>query len=243
MIIGIIGHGAFGQLIETLVHRFLPSVEVRIVSSRHAPDGKRFYTLSETCASNVLFLAVPISHIEETLGSIIPHLGKSTVVVDVATVKTHSHTLFSQMLASHPYVLTHPMFGPESYRKKEEDITGFRIVISGHTLAKEQYEMSVAFLRNLGAIVIEMSPDEHDTRLAETLFLTHFVGQTISRAGFVRTDIDTVSFGYLMEAVESVKNDTRLFTDVYQYNPYCKHTLDRFEGAEREVRNILEQES
>lgn len=85
-----------------------------------------------------------------------------------------------------------------------------------------------------------MTSDAHDQHLADTLFLTHFIGQTIARAGFTRTEIDTVSFGFLMDAVESVKNDTRLFADVFRYNPYCKETITRLEQAEEETRSILE---
>ena len=85
-----------------------------------------------------------------------------------------------------------------------------------------------------------MSPEEHDKHLAETLFLTHLVGQIIARGEFGRTEIDTVSFGYLMDAVESVKHDTELFQDVFRYNPYCRQVLERFGVAEQAVQALLE---
>ena len=69
--------------------------------------------------------------------------------------------------------------------------------------------------------------------------MTHFVGQVVSRADFARTGIDTVSFGYLMDAVESVKQDTALFQDVYRFNPYCEEVLKRFEAAEADVHTLL----
>jgi hypothetical protein len=34
-----------------------------------------------------------------------------------------------------------------------------------------------------------------------------------------------------MDAVESVKNDKKLFDEVYQLNPYCKDTLDHFNNS------------
>ena len=93
--------------------------------------------------------------------------------------------------------------------------------------------------QELGFDVVEMDAEAHDRHLAETLFLTHFVGQTISRAGFNRTEIDTVSFDYLMDAMESVRHDTELFKDVFRYNPFCEEVLKRFEKAEGEVHSLL----
>src|SRR4029077_1431406 len=94
-------------------------------------------------------------------------------------------------------------------------------------------------LKKCGFDVIEMTAEEHDKHLAETLFLTHFVGQVVARGGFDRTAIDTVSFGYLMDATESVKHDTALFQDVYTFNPYCEEVLKKFEVAEAEVHSLL----
>ena len=54
------------------------------------------------------------------------------------------------------------------------------------------------------------------------------------------TDIDTLSFGFLMDAVESVKSDTELFRDVFAFNPYCEEIIARFEKAEADVHALLE---
>ena len=95
-------------------------------------------------------------------------------------------------------------------------------------------------LKGLGLNVMEMTPQAHDRMLAETLFLTHYVAQALARGCFVRTDIDTLSFGFLMDAVESVKSDTELFKDVFAFNPYCEEIIARFEKAEAEVHVLLE---
>ena len=97
------------------------------------------------------------------------------------------------------------------------------------------------FLNILGFDIVEMTGLEHDTHLAETLFLTHFIGQVISDAKFDRTKIDTVSFGYLMDAVESVRHDRALFQDVFRYVPHCKAVLKRFGLSVEHVLNFLEE--
>lgn len=237
--VGIVGYGAFGVLIETLIRRFAPSIQVRVHSSRYKPDGTKFFSLEDTATSDVLICAVPIRAFEETLIRVLPLARHDTILVDVATVKAHTVRLLKEHARARSWVATHPMWGPESYEKKGGDVSGFRIVIAESTLSEEHIHAVTDVLSKIGFDVVRMDADTHDKHLAETLFLTHFVGQVIARAGFDRTDIDTVSFGYLMDAVESVKHDEALFRDVFTFNPYCKEVLERFRVGEEEVQKII----
>lgn len=236
--IGLIGYGHFGAFLHILATRYLPDAEVRIFSRRRAPDGRLFYSLEEAAACDAVVLAVPIGEYEAMLARIAPHLSPDSVLVDVATVKKHTGEVLRRGAAGRPFIATHPMFGPESYAKRGGDVTGLRVVVTETTLEPELCRKLIDRLRAIGFTVIETSADEHDRDLAETLFLTHYIGQVVARGGFERTDIDTVSFGYLMDAVDSVRHDTRLFEDVCRYNPYCRQVIDRFDRSEREVRKL-----
>src|SRR3989344_8072909 len=238
--VGIIGYGSFGALACTLFERFVPRVMVRIFSQEQKPDNKKFFTLAETARCDAVILAVPIHAFEEVLGKVIPLAGKDTVIVDIATVKVHTSALLKKLAKGRRYIATHPMFGPESYEKRAGDVKGFRIVMTDGTLAVEECAALTQFLKKCGFDVVEMTPEAHDKQIAETLFLTHLIGQTILHGGFGRRDIDTVSFGYLMDAVESVRRDEKLFQDVFSFNPYCKDVLARFNAAEGNVRGMLE---
>lgn len=237
--IGIVGYGSFGALLHTLVARFAPSIQVRIHSSRFPTDGKTFFSLEDTAAADAVIVAVPIHAFELTLKKIVPLIRPDTIIIDVATVKGHTTRLLRRLCKGRAYVAMHPMWGPESYEKKQHDIHGFRIVVAEQTIGDLRYAVLKRFLGSIGFDVVEMSAAEHDKHLAETLFLTHFVAQVISRGKFNRTAIDTVSFGYLMDAVESVKHDTGLFKDVYRFVPYCKKVLARFAVSEKAVQKIL----
>ncbi len=234
--IGIVGHGAFGALVATLLQRFAPSVEVRAYDTK---KGKSSASLSEAASSDAVVLAVPISEFENVLTEVVPLTRPDTVIVDVSTVKVHTVDLLKKLAKDRLYIATHPVWGPESYEKRGGDISGFRIVMTDGTLEVADYMALTAFLKKCGFDVVEMSASAHDKHLAETLFLTHFIGQIVSRGDFKRTAADTVSFGYLMDAVESVKNDAELFRDVFRFNPYCAEVLERFAKAESEVRSLL----
>jgi prephenate dehydrogenase len=237
--LGIIGYGSFGSFIQELAQQYTPNIQVKISSSRFTPDGKTFFSFEEVCACDVLIPAVPISTFREALARIKLHLGSNTIIVDVATVKMHTVQALRELDGHTQYVATHPMFGPYSYIKKGKSIDGLRIVITEHTLSSEQRQKVRDFLESIGLVILETTAQEHDQILAETLFLTHYIAQVVTYGNFIRTNIDTVSFGFLMDAVESVQNDTELFKDVYTYNPYCKEVIARSEQAEQAVEQLL----
>ena len=238
--LGIIGYGSFGTFVHELARHYTPDITVRIHSSRSEPDGKTFFSLEEVCKSDVLVLAIPISAFQEQLQKVVHLVDEQTVVVDIATVKMHTANILRQYKDNLRYVAMHPMFGPYSYLKKGRKLDGLRVVITDCTIEQSEYELLKAFLQQVGLVVLETCSEDHDQSLAETLFLTHYIAQMVTKAGYKRTDIDTVSFGYLMDAIESVQNDTALFQDVYRYNPYCKGVIETLEKAEHEVSKLLE---
>ena len=237
--VGIVGYGAFGSFLVRLLQKHTPHIEVRVYSSRNTVNNTLFYTLEDVCDVDAIILCSPIHAYEDTLRRIAPLIRPDTIVVDVATVKVYTTSLIKKLLPTQPFISTHPMFGPESYSKQSDSLHNLRVVIAECSLSEDDVTSLSTFLTSLGMQVVNMTSDEHDKQLATTLFLTHYIGQIVHTGGFERTDIDTVSFGYLMDAVDSVRHDSALFKDVYTYNPYCKETISRFEAAEQSVDNQL----
>ena len=236
--IGIIGYGHFGKFLHRMAERFLPDVTVRVHTRSRRPGEESFFTtLEEAAASDVVILSVPIAAYEDWLHAIKPALGADTILLDVATVKLHTGNAIRSILPGQPYVSTHPMFGQESYNKLGGDVTGLRVVVTENNLPDGVLPPVLEKLRALGFDVVETTADQHDKEMAETLFLTHYVAQVIARGEFERTDIDTVSFGFLMDAVDAVRQDTKLFADVWRFNPYCRDVVERFTVAQRAVKN------
>ena len=232
--LGIVGYGQFGRFIETLAKVYAPELQIR-VWSRSEPRE----TLEDVCQSDVVVIAVSIRAFADVLPKVLSRLGPNSVVVEVNTVKEHPVNLLRKTERV-KYVATHPMFGPYSFEKQGGSLKDLKMVIADHTLSEEEYTAMTGFLAGLGLSVLSMTPEAHDRMLAETLFLTHYIAQSVAAGGFVRTDIDTLSFGYLMDAVESVRQDTELFKDVYAFNPYCKEILSRLKQAEDTVQDLLE---
>lgn len=233
--VGIIGYGNFGTFVHELGQRFFPNLEFRIHSRRHEVDNEKFFDLKTTAQSDIVILCDGISEYEERMKAVLELALPETTFIDVATVKKHTSELCHKLCDGKKFISTHPMFGPTSYKKHKGNVEGFRIVVTDYTLKNDDYQMLKKTFSDFGFNIIEMTADEHDKNLAETLFITHYIGQSILRAEFIRTEIDTLSFQFLMDAVESVKDDKKLFEDVYKYNPYCKEVAEKFHKAQEEV--------
>ena len=237
--VGIIGYGHFGAFLTVLAERYAPELTLKVYSRSNAEDRVLFFPLEEVATCDAVVLTVPISAYEDNLKMLKPYLRDDTILVDVATVKVFTCNLIRAVAPEHRFIAMHPMFGPESYSKRNHDVTGLRIVVTDESLEDGQCQALITRFREIGFSVVETSADNHDRDLAETLFLTHYVGQVVSRGNFERTDIDSVSFGYLMDAVDAVRHDTKLFEDVFRFNPYCRKVVERFDRSERHVKERL----
>lgn len=239
MTLGILGYGDFGKFLHKLSQEHLPDTVVKVSSSRFQPDGKTFFPIEDVCKADILILSVPISAFEEVVKNIKSILGENTIVCDVATVKKYTVSILREH-GIQRFIATHPMFGPYSYEKQGKSLKGLRIAVCDSTLLPEEQKKTLELFRGFGLTVLEMAAAEHDKLIAETLFLTHLVGQIVKQGKFERTSIDTISFGFLMDAAESVAHDDVLFRDVFSYNPYCTEVLARFESVQRQIVGSLQ---
>lgn len=233
--VGIIGYGHFGKFLHELGVRFFPEVEFRIHSRREVVDNKTFFDFKTVAQSDVVILCGAISEYEEQLVEVLKYALPETILVDVATVKLHTSQLLRKYCDNNRFISIHPMFGPDSYKKREGNIDGFKIVVTDYVLRNDGYQVLKETFAELGFNIIEMTADEHDKRFSETLFLTHHVRRAILKAGFTRVASDVLAFQFMMDAVESVAGDKNLFADMYKYNPYCKAVAEKLHQAQKDV--------
>lgn len=236
--VSIIWYGAFWQFVHTIFTTYFPDTEVLIYS--HSNGTNPWYASWEkVCTCDIIFPCVPISQFETTIHAMLPHLSAKSIIFDICTVKTYPVDILKHYTTQIRYIATHPMFWPNSYVKRDKSLTWLRMVICDTNLDTKSYTHIIDQCSYLGLDIIEQTAQEHDEHLATSLFLTHYVGQIIFDAWFDRTNIDTASFGYLMDAVEIVRSNKELFQDVYRYNPYCKQLIKDFNNAREKVEEEL----
>jgi prephenate dehydrogenase len=239
--IGIIGYGQFGSFVKDIINEKYPDIRVKVSSRSNRVDGETFFAFEEVCQANLIIPCIPISKFDTTIEQINFNIKekRKPIIMEICTVKEYPLKVLNKF-PQLKYISTHPMFGPNSYKKQNNKLDGLRIVICKHNLEKTEYSEMHNHLQKLGLNVIQITAQKHDKMLAKTLFLTHLISQTIIHGNYRRTEIDTLSFSYLMDAVESLQNDQELFKEVYQYNHHCKEVVNNLSQSLIEVVKIVD---
>jgi prephenate dehydrogenase len=200
--------------------------------------GARPADLATAAQSDVVIPAVPISHLQEVLVEVRPHLKTGSIVVDVCSVKEHPIRWMQDILPTGIDILgTHPMFGPDS---AADSLLGRKIVLCRVRVEAERYEKIKRYLGSKGLSVIETSAAEHDKQIAVSLALTHFIGRALSGMGAKPQDIDTEGYRRLLRILEVVEKDTwQLFEDMNRFNPHAGKARHAFMGSMEEIEKKL----
>lgn len=233
--IAIIWYGDFWKLLVQIITASSQNVRVGVISRSPNDYGISWESLSEF---EVVVSCVPLSLGAETYDKIKKFAREDVLIRDICSIKEQPVSRLDQS-GLQSYIATHPMFGPYSYAKKWSSLEGLRLVVTWSTCSDSLLSSRTRRFESLWLVLIFMSHAQHDQYLAKTLFLTHYVAQIVHESWFDRTEIDTVSFGFLMDAVESVKHDKALFLDIWAYNPYCKKIIWEFVKAQQEIHKLL----
>ncbi len=217
---GVIGFGRFGTLWASILQ---DDFTVTVYDpdpgacARATESAFTVGSLRETLAAEAIFYCVPISELEPAVRSHLPHfleLGGTRTLIDVLSVKLHARDVFERYLPpSYHALLTHPLFGPDSVAAG--GLAGQSMVIDGLRLPDGALSAWEDYFTSKGLAVVVMDADEHDRLAAASQGVTHFVGRTLERFGFVPTPIDTFGTKRLHDVTTQVRHDTwRLFLDL-----------------------------
>lgn len=175
----IIGFGRFGELLAGLC---APTFTVTIIESNpkraHEAEAQGYTVepLDAVTQADFIFLAVPISEIEQTITKLAPLVGETQVVVDLCSVKVFPVNLMKLHMAKTQLVGTHPMFGPDSAQKGLE---GLQVAICPVNVTPENLQVLKSFWSGKGANVIETTPENHDRDVVYSQAFTYSLAKII----------------------------------------------------------------
>lgn len=232
MRIGIIGFGRLGAL---LTRHFAGEHEIKVFDTRPAARKVRALgaspaALAEVCAQEVVVPCVPIAQFEPLLRRIRGLLRPGALVVDVCSVKEHPVRVMKRLLPRSVEILaTHPNFGPDS---AAESLSGRQIAVCKVRIGRSRYAAVKRAFERKGLTLVEMTPREHDRRMASSLVLTHFIGRGLLEFGARPTGIDTEGYKRLLRILQTVQNDSaQLFRDMNRFNAFAPAMRRRFLAA------------
>ncbi len=227
---GIIGYGRFGKLWASCLK---PLGEVKVfdkISSGNSSASKkiRFVSLPEVARSDLVFLLVPISRIDNICKKIATLLPPETVVIDACSVKAAPVRAMEKLLPKgQPVIATHPLFGPDSV--KRFGLKNQKIVVCDVHSSKTQLRNFEKILKELHLKIIHATPEQHDRQMARSQALVHFIGRALADIKLHTQAISTPDYQTLLRMNEMVHNDTwELFYDMQSANPYTKKTRQIF---------------
>ncbi len=232
MSVGLVGFGRIGRL---LARHFSRDARIFVADVKLDPRAVRAVgavpsTLTEACAQDVVVLCVPMAAFEDLTRRISGLVKPGALVVDVCSVKEHPVRAMKRHLPKSVSLLaTHPNFGPDS---AADSLKGRKIVLCRVRMKDADYARAKRVLRKKGLEVVEMTPREHDRRMASSLVLTHFVGRSLVAYGAKTTGVDTEGYKRLLRILETTQNDSwQLFEDMNRFNSFAAPMRRRFLAA------------
>ncbi|KAL2929764.1 Arogenate dehydrogenase 2 chloroplastic [Bienertia sinuspersici] len=248
--IAVIGFGNFGQfLAKTIVkqgHRVL--AYSRSDYSRAAKEiGVEYFSdADDLCEEHpeVILLCTSILSTEKVLRSLPLHrLRRSTLFVDVLSVKEFPRSLFLQVLPKDFDILcTHPMFGPDSGKSGWGGLPFVfdKVRVGSESIRTNRAEAFLDVFRNAGCRMVEMTCADHDKHAAGSQFITHMMGRVLEKLGLENTPINTKGYESLLNLVDNTARDSfELFYGLFLYNKNAMEQLDRMDWAFEMVKKQL----
>ncbi|MCL7029803.1 hypothetical protein MKW94_005606 [Papaver nudicaule] len=248
--IAIVGFGNFGQfLAKTLVrqgHTVLAHSRTDYTDIAKKLGVLFFPDADDLCEEHpeVVLLCSSILSTESVLRSLpLQRLKRSTLFVDVLSVKEFPRKLFLQILPAEFDVLcTHPMFGPESGKDSWKDLPFVydKVRIGDDESRISRCEKFLDIFAQEGCGMVEKSCAEHDKVAAGSQFITHTVGRILEIFGLESTSINTKGYETLLNLVENTSGDSfELYNGLFLYNKNAIDQLQRLDMAFESLKKQL----
>ena len=201
--VAILGLGLMGGSLGLALKHVRPDIKIH-GHTRSAARGQcaldrgaidHFHTSPEDAvrSADVVVLCAPILSIPDQLTSVVSALKPGSVVTDVGSTKVDIQRRCRDLLAGRPavFVGSHPIAGSEQQGMEAAKVDLYRKAMVVITPDPGTERAAIETVRELwtlsGAVVTEMTPEEHDRVLALTSHLPHIMAAllaaTVGRPG------------------------------------------------------------
>ena len=205
-------------------------------SMRFTYNCQRFTTLDEVkkFAPELVINAVTVKYTLSAFKEVLPYLPTECIVSDIASVKTGLKDFYEQ--SGHPYVSTHPMFGP-TFANLNQLSEENAIIISegdytGRIFFKDLY-------RKLGLNIYEYTFLEHDETVAYSLSIP-FVSTFVFAAVMKHQDAPGTTFKRHMRIAKGVLNEDDYLLQEILFNPYTSGQVSKIREELKELIDIID---
>ena len=198
-------------------------------------------SFDKVAACNIIILAIPFSQYPSLLAKLAKRIRSDQLVIDVCSVKILPRQTINQFLPKHPnLLLTHPLFGPHSYKPGSKNENNKLILTYKRG---ELAEKVLAYCSNtLHLDVTPMTEQKHDKLMADIHAVTFFVARGLSRIHLQDQEFTTPSYKMIVDLVKfDQAHSDELFDTIQRGNPYAakahQEIVKSFSELNREINN------
>ena len=195
----------------------------------------RFNTLEEIkeFKPDLLINAVTVKYTLSAFKEVLPYLPDECIISDIASVKTGLKDFYQQ--SGHPYVSTHPMFGPTFANLNQLSEENAIIINEGDYMGRIFFK---DLYRQLGLNIYEYSFKEHDETVAYSLSIP-FVSTFIFAAVMKHQDAPGTTFKRHMKIAKGVLNEDDYLLQEILFNPYTNDQVEKITEELKELSDII----
>jgi len=196
---------------------------------------QRFSLLDEIDGFNpeLVINAVTVKHTLDAFKSLLPHLSPSCMLSDIASVKTGLPGFYAG--CGHPFVSSHPMFGPTFASLSNLADENAIIITEGSEAGKDFFR---ALYRHLGLHVVEYTFEQHDLTIAYSLSIP-FASTLVFGAVMKHQDAPGTTFKRHMAIARGLMSEDDYLLSEILFNPNTPHQLELISDKLHELLDII----
>ncbi|MCH5178230.1 MAG: prephenate dehydrogenase [Prevotellaceae bacterium] len=234
----ILGAGKMGSFFVDLLS-FEHETAVYDVDARRLRfmyNTQRFTTLDEieNFAPELVINAVTLKYTLDVFRQVEPHLPKHCILSDIASVKTDMFDYYKQ--CGHPFVSTHPMFGPTFANLGALSNENAIIITDGDYMGRIFFK---DLYQKLGLHICEYSFEEHDEIVAYSLSIP-FVSTFVFAAVMKPQDAPGTTFKRHMAIAKGVLNEDETLLREILFNPHTSGQVGKIRDELKALLDIID---
>lgn len=204
-------------------------------------------TIDEVVAdADFVFICTPISTVPDIIGQVIEACPPECIITDVGSTKSQIVELFNKLPAGLVGIGGHPMAGSEQQGIAGADRYLFEnavyVLTPGNNCPEAALSRLSSLIKETGAHIIIMDPNEHDKAVAGVSHLPHLVASALVSMLDTNDESVNLAAGGFRDTTRIASGDPELWTDILLSNQdlLVEH-LDGFISQLCQLKTVLEE--
>ena len=178
--------------------------------------------------------AATVKYVLDAFEQLLPHISKDTIISDIASVKTGLPEFYEK--SGHPFVSTHPMFGPTFASLSNLSNENAIIIREGDARGKEFFRK---LYDKMGLHIEEYSFKEHDETIAYSLSIP-FASTLVFASVMKPQDAPGTTFKRHMDIAKGLMSEDDFLLSEILFNPNTPAQLDNILTHLSHLKEIVE---